>query len=291
MERFTTVAEMRAWSRRVRAEGRRLVFIPTLGGLHAGHEACFTEGSRHGDLRVISIYLNPIQFDRPDDLDSYPADLDDDLARCAGAGIDAVFTPATAEFYPDGFATFVQVVGPLTDKLCGGTRPGHFRGVCTVVCKLFNAVEPDVAVFGEKDLQQTAIVRRMVADLSVPVEIVLTPTVRDADGLAFSSRNRRLDAAQRDTARALPRGLELARRAHAGGQQDSLKLSEVVAEEVLVHPDVELDYVDVVRLPEFAEVREAEDGDVLFAAIIVDGVRLIDHVVLGSGPLANPLAS
>jgi pantoate--beta-alanine ligase len=282
VEQLTTIDTQRQWSRARRASGETIGFVPTMGALHRGHLSLIARARARCARVVASIYVNPTQFDNPEDLQAYPQPLADDLAALARAGVDAVFLPTTAELYPDGYATFVEVVGPLAERLCAVARPGHFRGVATVVTKLFHAVEPDVAVFGQKDLQQVLIITRLVADLGFPVEIEVGPTVRDADGLAMSSRNRRLTPDMRVKALALPTGLEAANRAFKAGERDSLKLSERVYDELLAHPGVDVDYAEVVRLPNLEESATADDRCVLAAAAIVDGVRLIDHLHLGS---------
>jgi pantoate--beta-alanine ligase len=274
------IADMRLWSRKALVAGARIAFVPTMGALHRGHLSLIEKARTLADRVVVSIYVNPTQFDNPDDLLKYPQTLEADLELCRSAGADVVWTPETAEMYPDGYCTFVEVVGPLTDKLCAIARPGHFRGVCTVVAKLLGVVRPDVAVFGQKDLQQALVVSRLAGDLNLGTEIVVAPTVRDADGLALSSRNKRLSPSMRVKALGLPRGLELARQAYAQGQTTSLKLIEIVAEELLIHEGVDLDYCDVVSLKGFKESEVADDSCVLAAAAIVDGVRLIDHVPL-----------
>jgi pantoate--beta-alanine ligase len=268
-----------------RSAGRRIAFVPTMGGLHEGHGACLELARSLADVVVASIFLNPIQFDRPDDLATYPSNHEDDRRFCDAAGVDLLFVPTVTTLYPNGFATFVEVHGDIAQLLCAGSRPGHFRGVCTVVLKLFNIVRPEVAVFGEKDRQQVEIIRHLVRDLDLDVVLAICPTVRDADGLACSTRNHRLSPAAREVARCLPRGLERARRAFAAGERASLRLCEIVYEEALVNPGVEVDYVDVVTPDPFAEVERASPGDLLFAAIFIDGVRLIDHVELGSTAL------
>jgi pantoate--beta-alanine ligase len=288
VQRFTTIAEQRAWSLAECRAGRRIAFVPTMGALHEGHLSLVRRARQLADRVAVSIFVNPTQFDNPEDLKKYPVTLDADLAMLEAAGVEAVFTPTAEAMYPDGYCTFVEVVGPLTDKLCAIARPGHFRGVATVVAKLFGIVRPDVAIFGQKDLQQALIIGRLAGDLDLGVEIVVAPTVRDPDGLAMSSRNRRLTPAMRAKALGLPRGLESARRAFRAGQTDSLKLIELVAEELLVHEGVDLDYCDVITLKGFAETDHADDSCVLAAAAFVDGVRLIDHVALG-GP-AIPVA-
>ncbi len=280
MDVIAPIADMRLWSRKALVAGARIAFVPTMGALHRGHLSLIEKARTLADRVVVSIYVNPTQFDNPDDLLKYPQTLEADLELCRSAGADVVWTPETAEMYPDGYCTFVEVVGPLTDKLCAIARPGHFRGVCTVVAKLLGVVRPDVAVFGQKDLQQALVVSRLAGDLNLGTEIVVAPTVRDADGLALSSRNKRLSPSMRVKALGLPRGLELARQAYAQGQTTSLKLIEIVAEELLIHEGVDLDYCDVVSLKGFKESEVADDSCVLAAAAIVDGVRLIDHVPL-----------
>jgi pantoate--beta-alanine ligase len=289
VEQLTSIEAQRRWSRACHAGGRQVAFVPTMGALHAGHLSLVAKAKESGGAVVVSIFVNPTQFDNPDDLARYPVTLDQDLALLAAAGVDAVFLPTAQEMYPNGFATFVEVVGPLTDKLCAVARPGHFRGVATVVAKLFSIVAPDIAVFGEKDLQQVLIISRMVGDLNLPVEIRVGATLRDPDGLPMSSRNRRLSPEGRAKALSLPRGLELANRAFKQGEVKSLRLTEAVYNELLVHEGVEVDYCDVVSVRGFEEKEHADDSCVLACAAFVDGVRLIDHVLLGSGPIAVAL--
>ena len=281
MEQFSSPGDQRAWCREQRKSGRSIGFVPTMGALHAGHRALLDAARSACDVVVASIFLNPTQFDDPDDLESYPNTMAEDLAMCQAAGVDAVFTPDREIMFPQGFATFVDVVGPLSDQLCAIARPGHFRGVATVVTKLFNIVEPDRAWFGQKDLQQALIISRMCADLNFDVELAVHPTVREPDGLAMSSRNRRLSAEQRTVATSLPRGLERANQAFRDGKRDSNSLVEIVATELLVHPGVDLDYAHVISLDGFQEVDEAGPGCVLAAAAFIGGVRLIDHIHLG----------
>lgn len=285
MEQFTTIAEQRAWSRAHQREGKTIAFVPTMGALHAGHLSLIAQAKAAADVVVASIFVNPTQFDNPEDLAAYPRALPADLAMLTAAGVDAVYLPTVGEMYPDGYCTFIEMVGPLTDKLCAVARPGHFRGVCTVVAKLFGAVTPDIAIFGEKDLQQVLIISRMAADLNLPVEVRVGATLRDPDGMAMSSRNARLSPASREKALGLPRGLELANQAFKEGERTGMKLIEIVAGELLVHEGVELDYCDLVKLAGFKEIEYADDACVLAAAVFVDGVRLIDHVHLGSESL------
>lgn len=283
MDQLSTIDEQRAWSRAARSAGKRIGFVPTMGALHEGHISLIANARSKSDVVVASVFVNPTQFDNPEDFAKYPLTLAEDLAKLKAAGVDAVFTPTKELMFPDGYCTFVELVGPLTDKMCGAARPGHFRGVATVVTKLFNIVQPDVAVFGEKDLQQVLIISRMARDLDIPVEIVVADTLREKDGLAMSSRNVRLSPASRQKALDLPKGLELARRAYKQGESAGLKLCEFVYNELLIHEGVEVDYCDVVSLRGFEEKDIADDTCFIAAAAFVDGVRLIDHVHL-AGP-------
>jgi len=283
VEQFTSIVEQRAWSRAQRRAGRRVGFVPTMGALHEGHLSLIRQARASSDVVCASIFVNPTQFDRPEDFEKYPITLDQDLTMLRAAGCDAVFLPTKEDLYPQGFGTFVEMVGPLTDKMCAATRPGHFRGVTTIVAKLFHIVEPDVAVFGQKDLQQCLIIGRMVRELDFGLEIQIAPTVREKDGLAMSSRNRRLSVVERRIALALPRGLELANRLFKAGTRESIKLIEVLGTEILQEEGTALDYAEVVDLKDFGEVETATDASVLAAAVFVGEVRLIDHVKLG-GP-------
>ena len=287
MQTLRSIAELRAW--RAAHASKTVAVVPTMGALHEGHLSLMRKAQNEAELVVVTIFVNPIQFDDINDLDSYPQTLDNDLIACAAEGVAAVFVPSRKEMYPDGYCTFSEVVGPLTTTLCGATRPGHFRGVTTVVLKLFNLVQPQVAVFGEKDLQQALIIQRMITDLHVPVQISVGPTLRDPDGLPMSSRNARLDAEGRKKASALPLGLEKANRLFKEGETEVMRLLEVVYEGLLVHPGVDVDYAEIVKLQDFSEVTKASKGDLLAVAVVVDEVRLIDHLLLGGPSIPLPL--
>lgn len=288
MERITTIAEMRAFSKKEALAQRRIGFVPTMGALHEGHISLLAKAKANSDTLVASIFVNPTQFDNTEDLEKYPKCIEDDCRALEKAGVAAVFMPSAEEMYPNGFATFVEVVGPLTDKLCAIARPGHFRGVATVVLKLFNIIQPQVAVFGEKDLQQVLIIDKMVRDLDLPIAIQVGATVREIDGLAMSSRNRRLNDVARAKALSLPRGLDLANAAYKEGERSCLKLTEAVYNELLVQPGVEVDYCDVVALRNFESKDIADESCVLACAAFVDGVRLIDHIYLGGDEIPVP---
>jgi pantoate--beta-alanine ligase len=282
METLTTAQAMQAWSDAERRAARRVALVPTMGALHAGHLALVAAARARAERVVVSIFVNPLQFDRRDDFDRYPRTLGDDAALCATAGVDAIYAPSAGAMYPEGHRSHVEVT-KLTEPLCGATRPGHFRGVTTVVTKLFHAVRPDVAVFGEKDFQQLAVIRRMAADLDFGIEIVGVPTVREPDGLALSSRNRLLSPGERTTAGCVPRALEAAAAAVARG---ATRASDVVAAAVAViaaERGARVDYVEA-RDPETLEAVEVVAGPTLLAlAVWVGSVRLIDNRVLVPG--------
>jgi len=279
---MTTVTEpraMQAWADAERGAGRRIALVPTMGALHDGHLALVDEARRRAERVVVSIFVNPIQFDRRDDFEQYPRTLDDDLRICAGAGVDAVYAPSAAAMYPEGFQSAVEVAR-LTEPLCGALRPGHFRGVTTVVTKLFHAVRPDVAVFGEKDYQQLAVVRRMTADLDFGIEIVGVPTVREPDGLALSSRNRRLGPDDREAARCVPRALDAAADLVRAGERRAGAVVAGAAAVIAAERRARLEYVEL-RDPEtLAEVAELAAPSLLALAVWVGGVRLIDNRTL-----------
>ena len=275
-----TVADMAAFSEAARARGERIAFVPTMGYLHAGHVALLEEGRRRGDRLVLSIFVNPTQFAPTEDLARYPRDLEGDLGKAAGAGTDVAFVPADAEMYPRGYQTFVQV-RELEKGLCGAHRPGHFVGVATVVCKLFNIVRPHVAIFGEKDYQQLAVIRRMVADLDMPIEIVGLATVREPDGLAMSSRNKYLSSEERQRALALPRGLRAARSLFDAGERDAAKLITAARAEI-APAATRVDYVELRDAATLASVPERiTTPAVLAVAAFVGTTRLIDNLRLG----------
>jgi pantoate--beta-alanine ligase len=283
-----TPAEVRAATAAARAGRRTIGLVPTMGAFHAGHEALIRAGRESSDLLVVSLFVNPAQFEDPSDLAAYPRDEAEDAARAAALGADLLFAPPPERMYPPGFATTVSVAG-LSDVLEGAVRgAGHFAGVCTVVAKLLNVVAPQVAWFGQKDAQQVAVLRRMVADLDLPVRIEVHPTVRDADGLALSSRNARLDAAARAQALALPRALAAAERAAAdlAGTDPAPLLA--AARAVLAEHGVEPEYLALVDPDELRPLPALEGPALLAVAARVGGVRLIDNVTIeatGGDPL------
>jgi len=271
--------EMRAWTRARRSEGRRIVAVPTMGALHAGHLALIERARLCGDLVVVTIFVNPLQFNVRDDFDTYPRPIDDDVEACRAAGVDAVYAPTGTTMYPPGFQTHVEP-GPLADSLEGASRPGHFRGVTTVVAKLFGAVEPDVAIFGQKDFQQLAIVRRMVVDLDIGVTIVGVPTVRESDGLAISSRNQRLTALDRPAAVCLIEALRIVEDAVSSGEHDTARLESLAGERIAAEPRADLEYVRIVHPETLDPVDLVEHPVVVLIAARFGDVRLIDNLLI-----------
>ncbi len=284
MKTVTTRAELRAAVALVRARDARIGLVPTMGYLHEGHLALVDAARASvgpGGLVVMSVFVNPLQFGPGEDLDRYPRDLPRDAQLAAGRGVDLLFAPTTEQMYPAD-APEVQVVpGAMADRLCGAFRPGHFRGVLTVVAKLFHLVQPDVAVFGRKDFQQATLIRRMVRDLDFPVEIVVAPTVREADGLALSSRNVYLSPPDRRAAVALSRALAAARAAFAGGERAATKLLATARAVLEAEPRVRLQYLELVD-PDTLEPAERPDArSVLAVAAHLGATRLIDNAALG----------
>ncbi|MAG29844.1 MAG: pantoate--beta-alanine ligase [Deltaproteobacteria bacterium] len=290
MQIIESRTDLQAWSDAERAAGRRVALVPTMGALHAGHLSLVEEARRKADRVVVSIFVNPTQFNDPRDFEGYPRVMQADLAACREAGVDLVWTPQADELYPDGAATWVDVEG-LTEPLCGGNRPGHFRGVTTIVTKLFLAARPHVAVFGQKDFQQLATVRRMTTDLGFGIEIVGGPTVREPDGLALSSRNVRLGRQARRQALTIVESLDLAEGMFDRGERDPAAILEAVKKTLDRATQARIDYADL-RDPETLEAApETLDGPTLLAIALQfepdpDGqgaeVRLIDNRVLGS---------
>jgi pantoate--beta-alanine ligase len=259
---------------------RRIAFVPTMGYLHEGHASLLREGRKRGDVLVLSIFVNPIQFGKNEDLDSYPRDMDRDFQIAEACGVDIVFIPTAAEMYPQGFQTGITV-RDIALPLCGSSRAGHFDGVATVVTKLFNIVRPDVALFGNKDYQQLAVIRRMVADLNLPVEIVGMPIVREQDGLAMSSRNAYLSPDERQRALCLIRAVKRARELFAAGEYSVAVLMRETRAIIEQEAEATIDYVEF-RDGALLHECELADGNTLLAlAVKIGTTRLIDNTVLG----------
>ncbi|MDR3683146.1 MAG: pantoate--beta-alanine ligase [Geothrix sp.] len=284
-----TIADLRALLRPLRAEGKRIGFVPTMGFLHEGHGTLIRQSAARCDATIVSIFVNPTQFGPGEDLASYPRDLERDQNLCLEAGAGVLFLPEASEIYPTGFQTHVEP-GRLAEPLCGRFRPGHFRGVATVVAKLFNMVQPDLAFFGQKDFQQTVVIRRMARDLNLPVDIVVVPTVREADGLALSSRNAYLDEDARRRALSISQGLLAAKAAFDEGERSASKLIEV-ARALLAGVD-SIQYLELVDTQNLEPVTGPVDRSAaLCAAAYVGRTRLIDNVILAPLAADSGLAS
>ncbi len=288
MDELGTPAAAQRWSGRHRKAGQRIGFVPTMGALHAGHLHLVEVAKAHASVVVVSIFVNPVQFNQRADFERYPRPMDDDRRLCAEAGVDALYLPTAEAMYPPGFQTHVDP-GPLAEPMEGTFRPGHFRGVATVVTKLFLAVRPDVAVFGEKDYQQLAIIRRMATDMDFGIEVVGVPTVREPDGVAMSSRNRRLDEDERLAARCVPAALDAARDAVSSGARRSALVVAAARQVVAAEPLARLEYAEICHPVSLERVDLVTEPAVLALAVWVGQVRLIDNVTLL--PPADPAAS
>jgi len=279
MEILRHAREMRAWSRARRKEGRCIGLVPTMGALHEGHASLMRAAVSGNGVAVASLFVNPAQFGPSEDFDKYPRSFDADCAMAEGSGIEAIYAPSVRSMYPDGYATYVNVER-LTSGLCGGSRPTFFRGVATVVTKLFNAVEPDRAYFGQKDAQQCAVIRRMASDLDWGIEIVEMPIVREADGLAISSRNTYLSPKEREQALGMSRGLFAAQGLFEQGERDVETIRDVVRRAM---KDFRIDYIEAVDVDEMTPVDPICGRVLLAAAGWVGPTRLIDNVILETG--------
>jgi pantoate--beta-alanine ligase len=280
MQVIERVRELQAWSDGLRAQGRRIALVPTMGALHEGHLSLVRVGLARADRVVASIFVNPTQFGPGEDYAIYPRDLAGDCEKLRRAGCDLVFAPPVSEMYPQGWSTWVEVEGGLGKGLCGRVRPGHFRGVTTVVARLFNAAKPHAAVFGEKDYQQVAVIRRMARDLLWDLEVVSAPTVREADGVAMSSRNQNLTDPERDQARALNAALGDARALLRSGERNAARLIEAARGRLADAHLARVDYVELVDPDTLEPVEKVETSAVMALAVQFSKARLIDNALL-----------
>ncbi len=280
MEIINNIEEMQNRCLEARAAGQKIAFVPTMGFLHEGHLSLLREGRQQGDLLVLSIFVNPTQFGQGEDLDRYPRDFERDEAMARECGVDLIFYPCADAIYPAGYATYVSVDGPLTNTLEGASRPTHFRGVTTVVTKLFTIVMPHVALFGRKDFQQLAVIRRMTADLNLPVEIIGMPIVREPDGLAMSSRNVYLTDSERGQALALVDTLRTSAARVGQGERDPEKVLLQARQRLNMEPDLVIDYVKICRADTLEEADTIDDRSVMLLAVRVGKTRLIDNGLL-----------
>ncbi len=281
MKIVDNIEEMRNLAESIRRDGKKIAFVPTMGYLHEGHLSLMRYGREIADVLVASIYVNPAQFAPGEDFDQYPRDFERDRELSEEVGVDIIFTTTDEQMYPEGYQTYVEVK-EVTKNLCGRSRPIFFRGVATVVTKLFNIVKPHVAIFGEKDYQQLVTIKRMVNDLNFGIEIIGRPIVREPDGLAMSSRNAYLSKDERKSALSLSRSLKIAQEMVKRGEKSSSRIIDRVRKEILSEPYTEIDYVQIVHPDTITDVEEVTGGALLALAVKVGKTRLIDNCMLVS---------
>lgn len=282
MKILKTIEEIKAFAGEMSKAGKKIGLVPTMGALHEGHLTLMREARKECEIVIASVFVNPTQFGPNEDYDAYPRKFEEDCQKLEQEGIDAVFHPEPEIMYPQGYLTYVNVEGDITDRLCGARRPGHFRGVATVVTKLFNLSRATDAYFGQKDAQQVVVVRRFVEDLNIPVRIHMVPIVREESGLARSSRNMYLSSEEREAALVLSRSLKKAETAFAGGEKDTSALKKLVREELAGEKLAEIDYVELYSFPALQELAKVDQPALLAIAVKIGKTRLIDNVILGS---------
>jgi len=279
MQIINHIPEMQQWSEARRVEGKKISCVPTMGFLHEGHLSLVREGKKHGDLVVVSIFVNPMQFNQASDFSKYPRNVEQDQRMLEEVGTDVLFYPTAPEMYPDNFQTAVEV-DKVSKPLCGAFRPGHFRGVTTVVAKLFNIVKPHFALFGEKDFQQCVVIQRMVKDLNFDLEIIPMPTIREADGIAMSSRNARLSEGERQVSLCISRALKQAQEMITRGERNSVSILQMVRGTLAQHGGVRLEYASLCKPETLEETAQVSGPTLLAIAAWVGDVRLIDNRVI-----------
>lgn len=274
-----TIEEVRTQVKEWRKNGESVGLVPTMGYLHEGHQSLIKKSVEQNDRTVVSVFVNPMQFAPTEDLESYPRDLNADAKLCTETGADLIFNPEPEEMYKNGFCSFVDMIGP-TAELCGKSRPIHFRGVCTVVSKLFNIVQPDRAYFGQKDAQQLAVIKRMVLDLNVPIEIVGCPIIREDDGLAKSSRNTYLNDEERKAALILSKTIFMGKKLVEDGLTDAKELVRLMKENIETEPLAKIDYVEAVDFSDISIKDEISDNTLVAMAVYIGKTRLIDNFIV-----------
>lgn len=279
MQIISHITDMQRWSEARRLESKKIALVPTMGFLHEGHLSLVREGKKRGDVVIVSIFVNPIQFNQQADFATYPRSLEQDQHMLEEAGTDALFYPEAGEMYPQGFQTAVEV-DKVSQPLCGAFRPGHFRGVATVVTKLFNITKPHVALFGEKDFQQCVVIKRMVKDLNFDLEVLAMPTIREPDGLAMSSRNARLSPTERKTSLCLSRVLNRAQELVKGGERHASTILQAVQETIAREGGIRVEYASLCHPETLEEVTEVSGPTLLALAAWVGDVRLIDNRII-----------
>ena len=280
MQVIEKISDMQSYVRKCKLDGKTIGFVPTMGYLHEGHLSLVRIARKRCDILVVSIFVNPTQFGPGEDFDKYPRDFGRDKKLCEQENVDIIFAPSVEEMYPKDSVTYVDMAGEMTKVLCGKYRPGHFRGVMTVVSKLFNIVQPDIAVFGRKDGQQLAVIRRMVSDLNFPIEIIGGETVRESDGLAMSSRNKYLTEEQRKSAPALYKSLLLAKTMIENGETDSSKIVERMRDYISNSGDFKIQYIEIVDADTLTPVDKIRNKVMIALAAFLGETRLIDNIVV-----------
>ena len=280
MRLFTEIKPLKAYIAEQKREGKTIGFVPTMGYLHEGHLTLVRSAKKQADIVIVSIFVNPLQFGPKEDFSRYPRDLERDLALLQEEGVNCVFAPTAEEMYPEGFSTFVEVSGELTEVMCGKSRPGHFKGVATVVTKLFNIVTPDLAFFGQKDAQQLFIIEKLVRDLNLNVEIVRVPTRREEDGLAMSSRNTYLSPEERKAATILYRALKRGEELVLTGERNPEKLKLILEEYIKTEQRAHIDYVEVRSVPDLKPMAKIQGKFIIALAVYIGKTRLIDNFIL-----------
>lgn len=281
MKVLRTVQEIQAFSKAAKNAGKSVGLVPTMGALHEGHLTLMRRARQENDVVIASVFVNPTQFGPNEDFDAYPRRFEEDCKKLETVPVDAVFHPEPKEMYPEGYCTYVNVEGDITKKLCGAQRPGHFRGVATVVTKLMNLSRADRAYFGQKDAQQVVVVKRFVSDLNIPTEIVMVPIVREESGLARSSRNQYLSSEEKEAALVLSRSLKKGKEAFDGGEKDVETLKKIVRDEIGTEPTAVIDYVDIYSFPALLPIEKVEQPALLAIAVKIGKTRLIDNMILG----------
>lgn len=281
MKVLTTVAEIKEYAKAQKDAGKVIGLVPTMGALHEGHLTLMRRARKESDVVIASVFVNPTQFGPNEDLDAYPRQFEQDRQKMETVGVDAVFHPEPQEMYPNGYCTYVNVEGDFTKKLCGGKRPGHFRGVATVVTKLFNLSRADKAYFGQKDAQQVAVIRRFVDDLNINIEINMVPIVREDNGLARSSRNTYMSAEEKTAALVLSRSLFAAKNAYDSGEKNVESLKKIVMDILKEEPRGKVDYAELYSFPELEEIQDVTGPSLLAIAVYMGKTRLIDNIIIG----------
>lgn len=280
MKIIKTIDEMRDISKEIFKSSKELGLVPTMGYLHEGHKSLIKKAKKENDLVAVSIFVNPTQFAPDEDLENYPRDLDRDAKICEELGVDYIFHPREEEMYPENFSTFVLPGENMTNIMCGITRPTHFRGVCTVLTKIFNIISPQRAYFGEKDIQQLAIVKRMVEDMNFDIDIVGCPIVREDDGLAKSSRNSYLDSNERESANILRKSILKAKQMIESGERDAIRVQASMIEMIESEALAKIDYIEILDFETFQRLKVIQNKTLISMAVYIGKTRLIDNMVI-----------